>query len=84
MCKCAPAYLLIRGQRCKERNDVTLNIIQLQNLGELAELRGSSTTHHRSVIRAKSAEVPVNNTTTTLNPEHNHTDQGDFETYIIK
>lgn len=51
-------YLLIRSQRCKKWDDVTLYIVQLQHLGKLAQFGSSSTSHHGCIIRAKGTEVP--------------------------
>ena len=57
MCVCVCVYLLIRGQRGEEGDDVALDVLQLQNFGELSQLGGGRTPHHRCVIRAQGAEM---------------------------
>lgn len=43
-------YLLIRGQSGEEGNDVTLDVIQLQDLSKLSQFGGRRAPHHGSVI----------------------------------
>lgn len=68
-------YLLIRSQRCKKRDDITLYIVQLQYLGKLAQFGSSSTPHHGRIIRAKGTEVPIEMTSI---PQHT------FSLYLLK
>ena len=47
---CVVAYLLVGGQGSEERDDVRLDIVQLQDLGKLSQLGGGGTAHHGRVV----------------------------------
>lgn len=51
-------HLLVRSQCSEQRNDIALDVIQLQHFGKLAQLRRSGTADHRSIVRAKVTKVP--------------------------
>lgn len=52
-------YLFIGGERCKQWNDVTLEVVQLQDFSKLAQLGGGGSPHHGGVVGAQGAEVPA-------------------------
>lgn len=51
--------LLVGGQAGEHGNDLALDVLQLQDLGEFPELGSGGAANHGRVIGAQRAEVPA-------------------------
>lgn len=54
--------LLVGGEVGEHGDDLTLDVLQLQNLGKLSQLGGGRSSNHGGVVRAQAAEVPAQHT----------------------